>query len=91
MSRSHTLDAPDEDSVSAVSAKPLWAAVADGFYVGSRAGSFLGYVDRQPGGLWRAFDAASRVIGDFPDHHAAIAAATDALPEAGLAGSASIG
>ncbi|WP_337001311.1 MULTISPECIES: hypothetical protein [unclassified Microbacterium] len=56
-------------------ARALWACVAAGFYVGSREGTFLGYVDRQASGSWRAFDASSRVIGDFDDHHAAMAAA----------------
>ncbi len=56
--------------------RPLWASVADGFYVGSRDGSFLGYIDRQADGLWRAFDAASRALGDHADHHEAMAAVT---------------
>lgn len=56
--------------------RPLWASVADGFYVGSQDGSFLGYVDRLSDGVWRAFDAASRSIGDFADHHRAMAAVT---------------
>ncbi|MFJ4225241.1 hypothetical protein [Microbacterium sp. NPDC089695] len=34
--------------------------------MGSRDGDFLGYVDRQPDGAYRAFDARSAVIGDFP-------------------------
>nr|WP_314840821.1 hypothetical protein [uncultured Microbacterium sp.] len=57
-------------------ARPLWASVADGFYVGSRDGSFLGYVDRQADGAWRAFDAVSRHVGDYADHHRAMAAVT---------------
>jgi hypothetical protein len=56
--------------------RPLWASVADGFYVGSREGTFLGYVDRQVDGAWRAFDAASRSLGDHADHHLAMAAVT---------------
>lgn len=48
--------------------------MASGFYVGSRDGSFLGYIERQAGGLWRAFDATSTVLGDFDDHHAAMTA-----------------
>nr|WP_201471062.1 hypothetical protein [Microbacterium hydrocarbonoxydans] len=59
--------------------RPLWASVADGFYVGSREGSFLGYVDRQADGVWRAFDAASRAIGDYVDHHRAMAAVTSTV------------
>ena len=86
MSHANTLDAPDDGPAPEAPAPvlpatggALWASVADGFYVGSDAGSFLGYVDRQPDGRWRAFDAVSRVIGDFPDHHAAIAATTEAM------------
>jgi len=56
----------------------LWASVADGFYVGSRGGTFLGYVDRLAAGSWRGFDAASRPVGDYEDHHRAMAAVTDA-------------
>lgn len=59
--------------------RPLWASVADGFYVGSRDGSFLGYVDRQSDGGWRAFDATSHTIGDFADHQRAMAAVTAAV------------
>lgn len=66
--------------------RPLWASVADGFYVGSRDGSFLGYVDRQQDGSWRAFDAASRTVGDFSDHHRAMAAVTEAGPVSDVAG-----
>ncbi len=58
----------------------LWACVASGFYVGSRHGSFLGYVDRQAEGIWRAFDAASRIVGDYADHHAAMAAVSASAP-----------
>lgn len=43
----------------------LWACVEDGFHVGSRGGDFLGYVDRQPDGRFRAFDARSTALGDF--------------------------
>lgn len=52
----------------------LWACVEDGFHVGSRRGDFLGYVDRQPDGGYRAFDARSRTLGDFPTLQAATAA-----------------
>jgi hypothetical protein len=56
--------------------KALWARVAADFYVGSQDGTFLGYVDRLSDGSWRAFDSSSHVIGDFRDHHEAMAAAT---------------
>lgn len=60
----------------------VWACVADGFFVGSRSGSFLGYVDRQADGRWRAFDAASTVVGDFDTHSSALAATTAAADAA---------
>lgn len=53
----------------------LWACVEEGFHVGSRDGNFLGYVDRQPDGSYRAFDARSHLIGD----HAHLADATRAV------------
>lgn len=68
---------------SPLASRPLWASVADGFYVGSRDGSFLGYVDRQADGMWRAFDAVSRSIGDYADHHHAMAAVTTREGDAG--------
>lgn len=52
----------------------LWACVEEGFHVGSRRGDFLGYIDRQPDGEYRAFDARSRSLGDFPTLRAATAA-----------------
>ncbi|WP_314093840.1 hypothetical protein [Microbacterium foliorum] len=70
--------------------RPLWASVADGFYVGSQDGSFLGYVDRQHDGAWRAFDAASRTVGDFPDHHRAMAAVTEIGAGSDVTGEAEI-
>jgi len=71
---------------SSTPSRPLWASVADGFYVGSRDGTFLGYVDRLADGAWRAFDAASRAIGDFGDHHTAMAAVTTVVTVDGGAG-----
>lgn len=52
----------------------LWACVEEGFHVGSRAGDFLGYVDRQPDGAFRAFDSRSMPLGDFETLHLAAAA-----------------
>ncbi|MFF7292797.1 hypothetical protein ACFY9N_09720 [Microbacterium sp. NPDC008134] len=67
----------------------LWARVEDGFHVGSRGGDFLGYVDRQPDGSHRAFDARSVALGDYASlgeaTHAVVVSAT---PPASLAGSA---
>ncbi|KQV02316.1 hypothetical protein QYR02_03245 [Microbacterium maritypicum] len=55
----------------------LWACVEEGFHVGSRRGDFLGYVDRQGDGGYRAFDARSSPVGDF----ATLQAATTAVEQ----------
>lgn len=60
----------------------LWACVEEGFHVGSRRGDFLGYVDRQPDGGYRAFDARSRPQGDFPTLAAATSAVEQLMVEA---------
>jgi hypothetical protein len=39
-----------------------WARVDDGFYVGSRDGSFLGCIDALPDGRFAALDALTRPI-----------------------------
>ncbi|WP_430591880.1 hypothetical protein [Humidisolicoccus flavus] len=49
----------------------LWACVEDGFYVGSRNGEFLGYIDRKSEAQYLAFDMFSREVGVFPDLRAA--------------------
>lgn len=55
-----------------------WAVVEDGFHVGSRAGEFVGFVDRQKkSGLFRACNAFSQPIGDFDDLQAAMRAVAD--------------
>lgn len=72
-----------EEGTSAV----LWACVEEGFHVGSRGGDFLGYVDRQPDGSHRAFDAHSALVGDFPTLHDATAAVVDAASRTGEPGS----
>jgi len=59
----------------------LWACVEDGFHVGSRGGDFLGYVDRQPNGTYRAFDARSTPIGDHPSLAEATTAVTATTAE----------
>lgn len=60
----------------------LWACVEEGFHVGSRVGEFLGYVDRQPDGSYRAFDAHALALGDFPTLHDATSAVGAAAPPA---------
>lgn len=51
-----------------------WAKVEDGFYVGSRNGEFLGYVDQEPSGRYIASDMFSQVIGEFETLSAALRA-----------------
>lgn len=51
-----------------------WSRVDDGFHVGSRAGEFVGYIDRQPDGRHRACDQHSREIGLFADLESAVRA-----------------
>ncbi|MDU0326470.1 hypothetical protein RWH43_06815 [Microbacterium sp. KSW2-21] len=58
----------------------VWARVEEGFHVGSRKGVFLGYIDRQPGGSFDAFDGRSRLVGRFEALTAAMAAVTNGQP-----------
>lgn len=60
----------------------LWACVEEGFHVGSRGGDFLGYVDRQAGGDYIAFDARSHSLGSFPTLEEATAAVSRSTGEA---------
>ncbi|WBU37493.1 hypothetical protein [Homoserinibacter sp. YIM 151385] len=52
----------------------VWSRVDRGFFVGSRRGDFIGHIDVTPEGRYRAVDSRSRVIDDFADLHAAMAA-----------------
>lgn len=58
----------------------VWSRVEDGFHVGSRAGEFVGYIDRQPDGSHVASDMRSRVVGSFADLRAAMAALAEMPP-----------
>ncbi|MCD2168182.1 MULTISPECIES: hypothetical protein [Microbacterium] len=58
----------------------VWARVEEGFHVGSRKGVFLGYIDRQPGGTFLAYDGRSRLVGSFRALTAAMAAVTNGQP-----------
>jgi hypothetical protein len=58
----------------------VWSRVDEGFHVGSRAGEFVGFVDRQDDGAYLACDRHSRPIGRFDVLEAATdAVATDSL------------
>lgn len=54
-----------------------WAVVEDGFHVGSRAGEFVGFVDRQKDGRFRACNAFSQPIDDYDDLPAAMRAVAE--------------
>lgn len=58
----------------------IWARVEEGFHVGSRSGVFLGYIDRQPDGVFQAHDGYSRVVGRFAALTEAMAAVTNGQP-----------
>lgn len=55
--RSETHD-PDEPQF-------VWSEVEPGFYAGSCAGNFLGYIDQNVRGIFVAHDMESHVIGEF--------------------------
>lgn len=61
-------------------ARVVWARVEDGFHVASRDGEFLGYIDRDPDGMFAAHDLYSRPLGMFPALVAAMVAVTDVSP-----------
>ncbi|WP_053353137.1 hypothetical protein [Leucobacter musarum] len=48
-----------------LTAEVSWAKVEDGFYVGSRGGEFLGYIDQDDSGLYVASDMYSHPIGEY--------------------------
>ncbi|MDQ1082066.1 MULTISPECIES: hypothetical protein [Microbacterium] len=58
----------------------IWARVEEGFHVGSRSGVFLGYIDRQPDGVFLAHDGRSQVVGRFAALTEAMAAVTNGQP-----------
>ncbi|TPX01364.1 hypothetical protein FJ656_28380 [Schumannella luteola] len=66
----------------------VWSRVEPGFHVGSRSSEFLGYVERQTDGSYRAHDMRSQTVGDFADLRAATRA-VEALEPAQPTGSAS--
>lgn len=64
----------------------LWACVEEGFHVGSRGGDFLGYVDRQAGGDYIAYDARSHALGSFPTLEEATSAVSRSNEDTAIAG-----
>ena len=54
-------------------AATVWSRVEDGFYVATRDGDFLGYVESQPDGRHLACDLHSRPLGVGDDLPAAMA------------------
>lgn len=51
-----------------------WSQVDEGFYIGSRFGDFVGYIDRGHDGAYTAFDLSSGVVGTFEVLNQAMAA-----------------
>lgn len=47
--------------------RPTWATVEHDFYVASRDGEFVGYVDRAADGSYVAFDGRSTPVGRYDD------------------------
>lgn len=43
----------------------IWSEVEPGFYAGSVAGNFLGYINQNLRGVFVAHDMASAVVGEF--------------------------
>lgn len=43
----------------------VWSEVEPGFYAGSHAGNFLGYINQNLRGIFVAYDMASHVVGEF--------------------------
>ncbi len=67
--------------------RTVWARVDDGFHVGSRAGDFVGYIDRRGAAEFYAFDMRSHLVGVFADLSSAtraFSAASETTTEAGL-------
>lgn len=58
----------------------VWSRIERGFYVASRAGDFLGFVDGGDDGFV-ARDRHSKPIGAFADLPAAMQAVTDGVAE----------
>lgn len=52
-------------SLAARVSRATWARVDSGFHVASRAGEFLGYVDRSADGSFLAFDGRSTPVGRY--------------------------
>jgi hypothetical protein len=66
----------------ASSGRVTWSQVQPGFYVASRAGEFIGYIDRTPAGQHVAFDGRSTPVGRFDSLDAAKrAVTTDPQPQ----------
>ena len=66
-----------------------WARIEDDFFVGSRGGIFLGFIDREAPGTYVVCDQLSQPIGQYANLQAAMdalsAASGDALAETGAA------
>ena len=56
-----------------------WSEVEPGFYVGSFAGNFIGYVDHTSGVGFHAYDMKSQSVGEFDALDVAMVRLTDSF------------
>ncbi|SDQ17456.1 hypothetical protein [Leucobacter chromiiresistens] len=54
-----------------------WARIEDDFFVGSRDGEFLGFIDVESSGMYVVCNQFSRPIGQFAELDGAMAALRD--------------
>ena len=69
------------DSTPAGSGGITWARIEDDFFVGSRSGEFLGFIDREESGVYVVCNQYSQPIGQFAELDAAMAALSSASQE----------
>ncbi|WP_336660424.1 hypothetical protein [Leucobacter sp. USHLN153] len=59
-----------------------WARIEDDFFVGSRDGDFLGFIDREEPGAYVVCDQFSNRIGQFGELESAMEALREASSDA---------
>ncbi len=55
-----------------------WARIEDDFFVGSRDGEFLGFIDIEESGMYVVCNQFSRPVGQYSELDSAMAALSDA-------------
>lgn len=74
-------DTGEQERSAAETAQVTWAQVDDGFYVASRAGTFLGCIDVRSDGRFSALDGRTRPIRTCHHLSEAMRAVMDAAAE----------